>query len=235
LERGSLDDLALQNQRSSEDFGNDDDDDEDPTAAYSQVEDVRIAQQFIEALKNADINNGNLSPDAVDNLFNPPEYPLELDNKAVGESPFDNNDTTNTMTEPASSDATGPLSNSSIVPSASALVTVTPATIDRNSAPIFVPRSSPPSIAAAVNANLALSHENSVPVAIESQRKSIDRPSKKVKAGQALNAKSICKRLWIEQNPTGTEAAFTAHWAALTPDQEKEFDKYANELRKTMP
>ncbi|KAG6814868.1 hypothetical protein H0H87_006903 [Tephrocybe sp. NHM501043] len=80
-ERGSLNNLALQNQCSSEDFGNDDDDDEDPTAAYSQVEDVRIAQQFIEALKNADINNGDLSPDAVNNLFNPPEYPLELDNK----------------------------------------------------------------------------------------------------------------------------------------------------------
>ncbi|KAG6844238.1 hypothetical protein H0H87_008551, partial [Tephrocybe sp. NHM501043] len=65
----------------SEDFGNDDDDDKDPTAAYSQVEDVQIVQQFIEALKNADINNGNLSPDAVNNLFNPPEYPLELDNE----------------------------------------------------------------------------------------------------------------------------------------------------------
>ncbi|KAG6807836.1 hypothetical protein H0H87_000915 [Tephrocybe sp. NHM501043] len=125
------------------------------------------------------------------------------------------------MTEHPSSDATGPLSNSSIVPSASALVTVTPATVDHDSAPIFVYRSSPPSIAAAVDANLAPSHENSVPIAIESQKKSIDRPSKKVKAGQAMNAKSICKRLWIEQNPTGTEAAFTAHWAALTPDQEK--------------
>ncbi|KAG6822505.1 hypothetical protein H0H87_003146, partial [Tephrocybe sp. NHM501043] len=50
-------------------------------AAYSQVEDVWIVQQFIEALKNADINNGNLSPDAVNNLFNPLEYPLELDNE----------------------------------------------------------------------------------------------------------------------------------------------------------
>ncbi|KAG6812677.1 hypothetical protein H0H87_000667, partial [Tephrocybe sp. NHM501043] len=93
------------------------------------------------------------------------------------------------MTEHASSDATGPLSNSSsIVPSTSALVMVTPATVDHNTAPIFIPRSSPPSIAAAVDANLALSHENSVPVAIESQKKSIDRPSKKVKGGQAMNA-----------------------------------------------
>ncbi|KAG6806893.1 hypothetical protein H0H87_002099, partial [Tephrocybe sp. NHM501043] len=100
-----------------------------------------------------------------------------------------NNDTTNTMTEPASSDATGPLSNSSIVPSARALVTMTPATVNRNSAPIFVPRSSPSSIAAAVDANLAPCHENSVPVAIESPKKSIDRPSKEVKGGQAMNAK----------------------------------------------
>ncbi|KAG6812273.1 hypothetical protein H0H87_009888, partial [Tephrocybe sp. NHM501043] len=92
------------------------------------------------------------------------------------------------MTEHASSDATGPLSNSSIVPSASTLVTVTPTTVNHNSAPIFVPRSSPPSIAAAVDAYLAPSHENSVPVAIESQKKSIDRPSKKVKGGQAMNA-----------------------------------------------
>ncbi|KAG6823152.1 hypothetical protein H0H87_001760, partial [Tephrocybe sp. NHM501043] len=139
------------------------------------------------------------------------------------------------MTEHASSDATGPLSNSSIVPSASALVTVTPATVNHNSAPIFVPRSSPPSIAAAVDANLAPSHENLVPVAIKSQKKSIDRPSKKVKAGQAMNAKIIYKHLWIEQNPTGTEATFTAHWVALTPDQQKEFDKHANKLCKTMP
>ncbi|KAG6838545.1 hypothetical protein H0H87_002786, partial [Tephrocybe sp. NHM501043] len=65
----------------SEDFGNDDDDNEDPAAAYSQVEDVWIVQQFIEALKNADINNGDLFPDAVNNLFNPPKYPLELDNE----------------------------------------------------------------------------------------------------------------------------------------------------------
>ncbi|KAG6851508.1 hypothetical protein H0H87_000818, partial [Tephrocybe sp. NHM501043] len=79
--RGSLDDLALQNQRSSEDFGNDDDDNKDPAAAYSQVEDVWIVQQFIKALKNADINNGDLFPDAVNNLFNPPKYPLELDNE----------------------------------------------------------------------------------------------------------------------------------------------------------
>ncbi|KAG6844237.1 hypothetical protein H0H87_008550, partial [Tephrocybe sp. NHM501043] len=91
------------------------------------------------------------------------------------------------MTEPASSDATGLLSNYSIVLSTSALVMVTPATVDHNSAPIFVPRSSLPSIAAVVNTNLAPSHENSVPVAIKSQKKSIDRPSKKVKGGQAMN------------------------------------------------
>ncbi|KAG6809333.1 hypothetical protein H0H87_011956, partial [Tephrocybe sp. NHM501043] len=141
----------------------------------------------------------------------------------------------NTITEHASSDATGPLSNSSIILSTSALATATLATVDCNSAPIFVPISSPPFIAAVVDANPAPSHENSVPVTIESQKKSIDRPSKKAKAGQAINTKSICKHLWIEQNPTGTEAAFTAHWVALTLDQQKEFDKHANELRKTMP
>ncbi|KAG6822968.1 hypothetical protein H0H87_002185 [Tephrocybe sp. NHM501043] len=95
---------------------------------------------------------------------------------------------------------------------------VTPATVGRNLAPIFIPSSSPPFIAAEVDANPVPSHENLVPVAIKSQKKSIDRPSKKVKAGQAMNAKSICKCLWIEQNPTGTEAAFTAHWVALTLD-----------------
>ncbi|KAG6814837.1 hypothetical protein H0H87_007074, partial [Tephrocybe sp. NHM501043] len=94
----------------------------------------------------------------------------------------------NTTTEHASSDATGPFSNSSIIPSTSTLAMVTPATVGHNLASIFIPSSSPPFIAAAVDANPAPSHENLVPVAIKSQKKSIDRPSKKVKAGQAMNA-----------------------------------------------
>ncbi|KAG6914498.1 hypothetical protein DXG01_016921 [Tephrocybe rancida] len=89
---GSLDALAaeeLQNDNSEHHNGinndtddNDDDDDDDPATGYSIVEEVQIAQQFIEALRNADINNGDLSPDAVENLLHPPEYSLDLDDKS---------------------------------------------------------------------------------------------------------------------------------------------------------
>ncbi|KAG6852755.1 hypothetical protein C0991_009310 [Blastosporella zonata] len=80
----SLDALAreqeLQNQQPqappNKDNGNN-----DPSAGYSRIDNVRIAQQFIEALKNADINNADLSEEAMHNLFNPPEFPLELDSE----------------------------------------------------------------------------------------------------------------------------------------------------------
>ncbi|KAG6894487.1 hypothetical protein C0992_005934, partial [Termitomyces sp. T32_za158] len=57
----------------------DEDRNEDPATAYSNIEEVRIAQQFIEALEHADIYNGDLSVEAVEALLHPPEYPLELD------------------------------------------------------------------------------------------------------------------------------------------------------------
>ncbi|KAG6835383.1 hypothetical protein H0H93_001990 [Arthromyces matolae] len=69
---GSLDDLAQQEDLNEEDQ-------EDPSQAYSHIEDVRMAQEFIAALQHADINNGDLSSESVDRLMNPPEYPLELD------------------------------------------------------------------------------------------------------------------------------------------------------------
>ncbi|KAG6852239.1 hypothetical protein C0991_001710 [Blastosporella zonata] len=80
-EPGSLHDLALKDTRNPHQDHTEEDDD-DPASAYSRVDDVRIAQEFIEALRNADINNGDLSPEAVDNLLHPPEYPLELDDEA---------------------------------------------------------------------------------------------------------------------------------------------------------
>ncbi|KAG6898906.1 hypothetical protein C0993_002927, partial [Termitomyces sp. T159_Od127] len=39
--------------------------------------------------------------------------------------------------------------------------------------------------------------------------------SKKASAGRANNAKSICKREWIKQNPTGMEHEFTEYWDSL--------------------
>ncbi|KAG6864055.1 hypothetical protein C0991_000548 [Blastosporella zonata] len=80
-EPGSLDALAReeQNRVPAGNENPEDEDEDDPAVSYSRIDDVRIAQQFIEALQNADINNGDLSPEAVDTLFNPPEFPLELD------------------------------------------------------------------------------------------------------------------------------------------------------------
>lgn len=52
---------------------------EDPSTAYSRIEDVRIAQQFIEAMKNATLYNGDLSADAIATLLDPPEESLNLD------------------------------------------------------------------------------------------------------------------------------------------------------------
>ena len=52
---------------------------EDLSTAYSQIEDVRIAQQFIEALKNATLYNGDLSADTIATLLDPPEESLSLD------------------------------------------------------------------------------------------------------------------------------------------------------------
>lgn len=53
--------------------------DEDPANTYSCIEDIRISQQFIQALKDATLYNGDLSDEAIATLLNPPEESLELD------------------------------------------------------------------------------------------------------------------------------------------------------------
>ncbi|KAG6847484.1 hypothetical protein H0H93_007840 [Arthromyces matolae] len=63
---GSLDNLARNEVE--------EDKEEEPANAYSHIED-----EFIQALCDADINNGDLSAESVERLLNPPEYPLELD------------------------------------------------------------------------------------------------------------------------------------------------------------
>ncbi|KAG6892862.1 hypothetical protein C0992_012179, partial [Termitomyces sp. T32_za158] len=39
--------------------------------------------------------------------------------------------------------------------------------------------------------------------------------SKKASVGKANNAKSICKREWIKQNPIGMEHEFSEYWDSL--------------------
>ncbi|KAF8064108.1 hypothetical protein FPV67DRAFT_1782455 [Lyophyllum atratum] len=56
--------------------------DEDPAAVYSNIEEVRTTQQYIQALRDASLYNGDLSPDAIEALLHPPDYPLELDPEA---------------------------------------------------------------------------------------------------------------------------------------------------------
>ncbi|KAG6835381.1 hypothetical protein H0H93_001988 [Arthromyces matolae] len=55
--------------------------------------------------------------------------------------------------------------------------------------------------------------------------------SKKAKAGQAMNAKSICKRQWIARTPNGTEEEFAKHWLALGLSGQKEFELRASEAK----
>ncbi|KAG6855763.1 hypothetical protein H0H87_011165 [Tephrocybe sp. NHM501043] len=43
----------------------------------------------------------------------------------------------------------------------------------------------------------------------------VAKPSKKAKAGHALNAKSLCKHKWITSNPNGPEDNFAAYWAGI--------------------
>ncbi|EJD50606.1 hypothetical protein AURDEDRAFT_58434, partial [Auricularia subglabra TFB-10046 SS5] len=51
----------------------------DPLDRLSKIEDVLLVQQYIHALKAADINNGDLSREAVERLRDPATSPLTLD------------------------------------------------------------------------------------------------------------------------------------------------------------
>ena len=54
---------------------------QDPTQedSLSSIDDVRIAQEFISCLRNADLRNGDLSEKEIDALLNPVEAPVQLD------------------------------------------------------------------------------------------------------------------------------------------------------------
>ncbi|KAG6871562.1 hypothetical protein C0995_003064 [Termitomyces sp. Mi166 len=54
------------------------DNDDDTSECYSHIEEVRIAQQFIEVLKNAELNNGDLSAEMIAALLDPPKDSLKL-------------------------------------------------------------------------------------------------------------------------------------------------------------
>ena len=45
---------------------------------FSCIDDVRLAQEFIEALKHASLDNGDLMDNEVDALLNPAQEPLDL-------------------------------------------------------------------------------------------------------------------------------------------------------------
>ncbi|KAG6852757.1 hypothetical protein C0991_009312 [Blastosporella zonata] len=57
------------------------------------------------------------------------------------------------------------------------------------------------------------------------------RKARKAKVGQAMNAKSICKREWVKQNPNGTNLDFAAYWTALGLQGQKEFNLKAGEAK----
>ncbi|KAG6906532.1 hypothetical protein DXG01_013434, partial [Tephrocybe rancida] len=56
--------------------------------------------------------------------------------------------------------------------------------------------------------------------------------SKKAKAGQAMNGKSLCKREWIVENSQGTEDEFTTYWTALGSTGQQSFNEKAKEKAK---
>ncbi|KAG6876752.1 hypothetical protein C0992_011882 [Termitomyces sp. T32_za158] len=58
---------------------NDYDNDNDTSEFYSNIQDIRIAQQFIDVLKNAELDNGDLSAETLAALMDPPRHSLELD------------------------------------------------------------------------------------------------------------------------------------------------------------
>ncbi|KAG6864054.1 hypothetical protein C0991_000547, partial [Blastosporella zonata] len=59
--------------------------------------------------------------------------------------------------------------------------------------------------------------------------------AKKAKVGQAMNAKSICKRAWVKQHPTGTDPEFALYWNSLGLHGQKEFEIQAKEAKSQLP
>ncbi|KAG6896607.1 hypothetical protein C0992_007130 [Termitomyces sp. T32_za158] len=55
------------------------DNDNDPSEYYSNIEEIRVSQQFIEVLKNAKLNNGDLSNETIAALLDPPKHSLKLE------------------------------------------------------------------------------------------------------------------------------------------------------------
>ena len=56
-----------------------DDPPDETSQPKSKIEDIWIAQQFIDALKDTSIYNGDLSQESIDYLLNPPAESLKLD------------------------------------------------------------------------------------------------------------------------------------------------------------
>ncbi|KAG6888032.1 hypothetical protein C0992_009847 [Termitomyces sp. T32_za158] len=54
------------------------DHDDDTSECYSNIEEIRIAQQFIKVLENAELNNGDLSDETIAALLDPPKYSIKL-------------------------------------------------------------------------------------------------------------------------------------------------------------
>jgi len=52
---------------------------DEETIAQATLEELRIAQEFIAALRNATLDNGDLPPEVVDRIRNPPTHKLDLD------------------------------------------------------------------------------------------------------------------------------------------------------------
>ncbi|OBZ66066.1 hypothetical protein A0H81_13935 [Grifola frondosa] len=54
-----------------------------PTEPASHIEDIRIAQEFIELLKHATLDESGLHADALARLRNPPQQPLQIDDPDI--------------------------------------------------------------------------------------------------------------------------------------------------------
>ncbi|KIM36857.1 hypothetical protein M413DRAFT_31260 [Hebeloma cylindrosporum] len=64
---------------------NSDEDEEEETLSFSRIEDIKIAQQFIAALKSASLDNGDLDDKELENLLNPESAPVDIDSESERE------------------------------------------------------------------------------------------------------------------------------------------------------
>ncbi|KAG6808925.1 hypothetical protein H0H92_002347 [Tricholoma furcatifolium] len=76
LDPGSNDDRRSDDQPPNP--GDPDEEDHDP-ALLSELADIRLAQQYIQCLQNATLQNGDFSAEDIDQLMDPPQLPFELD------------------------------------------------------------------------------------------------------------------------------------------------------------